>query len=226
MARSNKASVGWVRSVDDLRAALRAITSPEVQADILEQGVKAACGPILVAAKRFAKRSERTGALRDSLTIKTVKYKNSGKSVAMGLVGPDRKYRVNGRVVGKLGALFGAAKGSIRRPANYAHLVEFGHVIAHGGSLRGKHQLVLLHTGRYSSKGKEFKRWVRGPQVVAPTGRAGGFVPAKPFLRPAMITTRAEQSAAFEKAVASGLDRALRKLNRKAGISINYRSAA
>lgn len=226
MAITKKASVGWVRDMNDLSAALRSIASPEVQAEILERGVKAACEPILVAAKRYAKRSEATGALRDSLTIKTVRYVNGGKAVAVGLVGPDRKYRSRGKVVKALGALFAAKRGDIRRPANYAHLVEFGHAIARGGSLRGKYELRLEGIGKFSKNGKELKRWKRGAMVEAPKGAVAGYVPAKPFLRPAMITTRAQQSAAFQAAVAAGLDSQLRKLNRKAGLRVRYRSAA
>lgn len=221
-----KASVGWVRDMDDLRAALRGLASPETQATILESAVKAACQPILVAAKRYAKRSEDTGALRDSLTIKTVKYKTNGKAVAVGMVGPDRQYRAKGRVVKNLSALFAATKGDIRRPANYAHLVEFGHQIARGGSLRGKFELKLVGIGRFTSKGKELKRWRKGRQIEAAKGTAAGFVPPKPFLRPAVITTRGQQSAAFERAIAAGLDRELRKLNRKAGLRVRYKSAA
>jgi hypothetical protein len=203
MAITRKASVGWSRDVDDLREVMRRLCSPKEQADILERGVKAACEPILSAAKMFAQRSEQTGALRDSLTIKTVKYSNRGKATAVGLVGPDREYRVNGKKAGKLATLFAATKGQARRPANYAHLVEYGHRIAKGGTLTRKN-------GR-GSKG---------------TGTEGGFVPAKPFLRPAVITTRTQQHAAFEKAVGDALDRALRKHNKKAGTRVRYKKAA
>lgn len=196
------ASVGWARSADDLRAALRGISN-EAAAAVLEPAVRAACQPILIAARRFAKRSEATGALRESLVIKTVAYKNNGRAV--GMVGPDRAYYLGGKKVGKLGALLG--RKDRRRPANYAHLVEYGHLVAKGGSLRAKHVLTLEGTGRYSAKGKELKRWRRGRIVQAATGKAIGFVPPKPFLRPAVITTRVAQTAAFEAAVRRGLDR-------------------
>lgn len=214
MPAPRKASAGWVRSVDDLRAALRGISSLEIQAKILSDGVKAACEPILVAAKRYAKRSERTGALRDSLTIKTVSYKNAGKAVAVGMVGPDRKYRAKGKIVSGLSALFAARSGNLRRPANYAHLVEYGHRIAKGGSLRAKHELVSVVST--NANGKQVRRWRKGRVIGEAKGKENGFVPAKPFLRPAMITTRTQQSAAFERAVAAGLERELNKLNRAA----------
>ncbi len=41
-----------------------------------------------------------------------------------------------------------------------------------------------------------------------------------------MITTRPQQAAAFEKAVAAGLDRALKKHNKSAGIKVRYKRAA
>ena len=216
MPAPRKASVGWVRGSEDLLAALRGIRSVDAQERILLKAVRAACEPILIAAKRFAKRSEQTGALRDSLTIKIAAYRNGEKVTVVGLVGPDRQYRSRGKVVRALGALIAAAGGDLRRPANYAHLVEYGFRIAMGGSLRGKYNLTLVGTGRYSAKGKEIKRWKRGALVQAATGREGGFVPGKPFLRPAVITTRGQQAAAFERGVADGLARELAKLQRAA----------
>ena len=201
MPRYRQASVGWARDVSDLSAALRGLASKDTQVKILERAVGAACQPILVAAKRYAKRSEDTGALRDSLTVKTVGYRSSGKAV--GLVGPDRAYRVRGKKVGALGALLGIAKGGVRRPANYAHLVEFGHRIAKGGRL-----------SRLDGRGSKG------------TGTDGGWVAAKPFLRPAVITTRVQQAAAFEQAVAAGLDAALRRHNKRAGTPVRYQRAA
>ena len=209
MARGRNTTVGWVRGIDDLRAALRGIPQ-DIATEVLEEGVRAACQPILEAARQFAERSEDTGALKASLTMKTKAYPNNGKAV--GLVGPDRAYFVAGRKVGPLGALHGGA----RRPANYAHLVEYGHRIALGGSLRPQYTLNLVETGGYSKNGKPLKRWKRGSIKTRATGRAGGMVAAKPFIRPAVITTRLEQHAAFEAAIAKGLDRRLRKYQRAA----------
>lgn len=224
MAVRRKPSVGWARSVDDLRVALRGIGSKEEQVTVLLPAVEAACGPILAQAKANATLSMDTGALQDSLVLKVVGYKNTGTVV--GLVGPDRNYRVNGRLAGKLATLFGASRGEVRRPANYAHLVEFGHIIAKRGKLRGTYQLELVGTGRYTTKGRELKRWRRGALIKAGGGTAGGFVQPKPFLRPAVISTRAEQAAAFEAAVARGLDRLLAKYNKAGGTSVTYRRAA
>lgn len=152
----------------------------EMRLDILEAGVKALCRPIEVAAKRFAKRSERTGALRASLTTKTVKYQRG--QVVVGLVGPDRAYYSGKKKVGLLGALLGADK-----PANYAHLVEHGHyaVMPRKGQTRRRKTATVV-----------------------------SWVPAKPFMRPAALTTSAEQSAAFFKTVDEKIDRAFQKLKR------------
>lgn len=175
-----------VVGAEALSFALRTI-SDEMRSIVLEKAARAACEPVLVAAKRFAKRSERTGALRASLTIKTVAYPHSGKAVA--LVGPDRAYYWKGLVITRLNASLRKAD----RPAHYAHLVEFGHnVVApiKNTSLRKK-TAIPAKTGT---------RWV----------------PAKPFIRPALLTTTAQQASAFTKAIESGLNRSIAKANRAA----------
>lgn len=171
-----------VTGVEELTGALRAL-SEAMRAEILGEGVKGAIKPILVAAKRFAKRSEDTGALRESLTTKVVVYKQNGKAV--GLVGPDRHYYKKGkRVKGKLGKLF-----TDRRPANYAHLVEYGH---HAVKPR---------------KGTTRRR---------KTAATVSFVPAKPFIRPAVMTTTSEQAAGFAEGIRKHYARTVRRLARTA----------
>lgn len=167
----------------ELTAALRQL-SHDVRAQVLESGTKAAIRPILTAAKRFAKRSERTGALRESLTTKVKVYAANGKAV--GLVGPDRNYYRRGKRVSKNVASFVGAD----RPANYAHLIEFGHMAVKprkGTSLRKK----------TAELGK--KSWV----------------PPKPFIRPAVLTTLAQQSAEFQKGIEKEFMRAVRRASGK-----------
>ncbi len=173
---ANSATQSITKTSAQTSAILNAM-SEEMRATILEDGVRALCKPIEVAAKRFAKRSERTGALRESITTKTVSYKDKG--VAVGLVGPDRAYYNGRRKVGKLGALFGADK-----PANYAHLVEYGHhaVAPRKGTSRRKKTAVVT-----------------------------GWVPAKPFIRPAVLTTASAQSNEFFAAVERSIDRAFNR---------------
>jgi len=183
----------YVRGMDALSGVLKAL--PEAMRNqILRDGVMGAVLPIQVAAKRFAKRSEDTGALRESITNKVVVYPQTGRAV--GLVGPDRDYYW-GRSKSRLGRLYKGA----RRPAKYAHLVEYGHLIAVGGSLKAQHHLELVGIGKFSKNGKELKRWKRGIIKTQAKGRAGGFVPAKPFIRPAVMTTMQKQSDAFFRAV-------------------------
>lgn len=181
------ATAGFTRDIGALTGVLRALPK-DVQKRILAPAVKAACQPIEVAAKRFARRSEDTGALRQSIATKVKAYPTG---VVVGLVGPRRDYFVRGRKVTAFGAILGRKE--LRRPANYAHLVEFGHRIAVGGRLK-----------REDGRGR------------AATGTEGGFVPARPFIRPAVITTRAAQQAAFDSAIAAGLARETRRLTRAA----------
>lgn len=148
----------------------------EVSARILATATKAAIQPIKVAAKRYAKRSERTGALRDSITDKVVNYERT--ATAVGLVGPARGYYKKGKRLGKGANYLGSDS-----PSKYAHLVEFGHRVV--APKRGTSIRRGTATGPAAGK----KKWV----------------PAKPFLRPAGLTTKAEQSANFYR----GLDRGI-----------------
>lgn len=93
----------------------------EVRSVALGAAVGEAVKPLVAMQKRFAGRSERTGALRASITAKVKSYKNSGVSV--GVAGPNRNYYVGGNRV-KRGQLI---SGDAARPAHYAHLIEFGH---------------------------------------------------------------------------------------------------
>lgn len=165
--------------VQNLTRALEAL-SEDVRAEVLGVAVKKAIEPIKIAAKRFAKRSERTGALRASITTKVVVYKQNGKAV--GLVGPDRAYYSRGKKVKKLGLLHADA-----RPANYAHLVEYGH---HAVAPR------------------------KGSSIRKKTASVTGWVAAKPFIRPAVMTTLVQQHTAFAKGIEAGIEKTLRKYER------------
>lgn len=178
---ANSTDLKFVKGIGALSDVLRGLPE-EMRGTILVGGVKRAIAPILVSARRYAKRSERTGALRASLTTKTVNYARNGKAV--GLVGPDRAYYRRGKKAGKLGALFGAD-----RPANYAHLVEYGH-----------HAVAPI---KNTSRRKK-------TAVPAKTGRS--WVPAKPFLRPALLTTTAAQGEEFFRGIAAGVQAARRRL--------------
>lgn len=182
---------------DGLSGALRSLEEGMRQ-EILVHATKRACKPIEVAAKRFAKRSEETGALRDSITTKVVNYPKSGKAV--GLVGPDRAARVGGRKAGRLGRHLA----DTRKPSKYAHLIEYGHAIAVGGSLRPKFNTALLPTGKFSKSGRNIRRFQRTTIKEQPKGREAGWVKAKPFIRPAVITTKAQQEREFSAGIEEG----------------------
>lgn len=177
------ATAKLVKGTENLTAALRALTQGMRQ-EVLLEGMRELCKPIEVAAKRFAKRSEDTGALRASITIKTVNYPKNGKAV--GLIGPDRAVRRGKNKAGRLGQIFAGA----RRPSKYAHLVEYGHVAV------------------APKKGTSLKKKTAS---VATGGKAGGFVPAKPFIRPAVATTKAQQEQGFHRGLERGWNRIVKR---------------
>lgn len=182
---ANSGTYKHVKGIDAHSRALRAL-SADLRGKILGKAVGEAIAPVLVAAKRFAKRSVRTGALRNSLTSKVVVY-DSG--VAVGLVGPNKAYYSGGKRISKLTA---AVRGQADRPANYAHLVEFGHYQVAG-----------------NSAGKTLKRKGRRKASLARSGKK--WVPAKPFLRPAVQTTLAAQEAGWRNGIKKGWEQTIRK---------------
>jgi len=179
MARSS--TYQNVYGVEAMAGALRGIAEG-MRAEVLEAGVKEACKPILSAMKTYARRSERTGALRASLTVKTVNYKANGK--AIGMIGPDRGYYSGKKRATKLTR----ALTKTSRPAWYAHLVEHGHVVV------------------APNKGTSIRKGTAQP---AKTGKS--FVAAKPFIRPAVVTTHSQQSAGFYKGIEKGYKKVLSK---------------
>jgi hypothetical protein len=177
----------------------------DVRREVLPYAVTEAAQPVVKWAKRFAKRSERTGALRESIGFVTRNYQTSAKSVA--IVGPQRGYyRKRKRL--KFGAY--VTKEDLRgaeSPSHYAHLVEFGHHIAVGGSLRPEYNKELVGIGKFSKNGKELKRWKRSTIKTRAKGQAVGFVAAKPFIRPAAAMSQAESAAAFDAGAVKGIER-------------------
>lgn len=160
----------------ELTRTLRGLPA-EVAQNVLEETVDAAAQPIVLAAKIYAGRSRRTGALQASLTSVVRNYPRRGISVAV--IGPDKRYYRKGRVVRGKKAL------GADRPANYAHLVEFGHIVV---------------------------KPVSGTSRRRKTAVSAGIVAAKPFLRPAFSS---QQDIALERmaiTMTAGVNRALAKL--------------
>ena len=161
-----------------------------VRERVLLAATDAAIQPIKTWAKRFAKRSERTGALRNSIIAKTKSY--AGGLVVVGLVGPDRNYYVRGaKLTVRNGLLRGATSSGVSRPANYAHLIEYGH-----------HTVASI------------KGTTRRKKTAIPTRSGTTWVQPKPFLRPAVLQSRTEQIAAFERSASRGLQREIKALTR------------
>lgn len=149
----------------------------ETQKKVLAVAVRKAAAPLVSAAKMFAGRSVRTGALRESITAIVKKGKGGG---VYAVVGPARGYFRRG-VALKAGD---DAKGA-DMPANYAHLVEFGHVAVarRRGTSRRKRTAIEL-----------------------------GFVPARPFMRPALLAAQDAMANAFAAGVDSGITQAVKRL--------------
>lgn len=99
---------------------------PSVEARVMSDAVKVAAKPIVAAVKARAPR--KTGALRKSITAVVKRYPKAGK--VMAIIGPDRGYYGGGKRLKK-----GDSRQGKDRPANYAHLVEFGHKTRGGGSV-------------------------------------------------------------------------------------------
>jgi hypothetical protein len=179
---------------DVLRAIPRDLRT-KVLAKAVDQGIE----PIKVAAKRFAKRSEATGALRESIDKVVRAYPHD--AVAVGMVGPTRDYFKGRRKLGRKDDRRGA-----EQPSRRAHLIEYGHAIVTGGSLRPQHNLALVETGKLSKNGKPLKRWKRAGVKTAAKGKVVGWVPPRPFLRPAVLTTQNEVEARLFAGVDAGIE--------------------
>jgi hypothetical protein len=90
------------------------------------------------------------------------------------------------------GKLTRAAARNQRKPANYAHLVEYGHVAVapvKGSSLRVP----------------------KKPRAGWTAAKAAGWVPAKPFIRPAVVTTTQQQADGFYRGIERGWNKAVNK---------------
>lgn len=166
-----------------------------VKARVMGVAMARAARPIINAAK--AKAPVRSGALKRSITVAIREYPKDGKVVA--LIGPDKDYYAGGKKLKK-----GADRRGADRPANYAHLVEFGHYSA-------------ISSERFGGFTKGFKRRKSSGARLAQTERS--FILPKPFLRPAVATATplaVEQlSSGLEKGISREIDR-MKRLQKKA----------
>lgn len=147
-----------------------------LQSTILSEAVEAAAKPIERAAKRLV--TVRTGALRLSINHKVVGGKR--RPFAMAIIGPDRGSYQNGKRIKK-----GTDSRGADKPANYAHLVEFGHLTvksSKGASLRKRNTVPL------------------------------GFVSPKPFMRPAVAEAEGACATALLDGIDRGINQARARL--------------
>lgn len=161
-----------------LSATLRGMAE-EVRTEVLARAVTKASVPIRSSTKRNAPRD--TGALAASVQTKVVADEKKGHAYA--LTGPDRSYYRGKKKLGKKADNRGAS-----RPANYVHLVEWGHVTGTG-------------------KGR-FGGFAKGAKVRKGTAIPVGFVPGTGFMRRGFDegSPRAEQIMINE--IEGGIERA------------------
>jgi len=169
--------------LDEIRATLRQLPE-ETQKKVMAVAVRRAAKPMIAAAKSYASRSVRTGALRASIDV-VVKKSRSGDSYA--IVGPARGYYSRGKKLGK-----NADRRGANQPANYAHLVEFGH-----------HSTASTGSNLASAKGTSRRKG---------TFNATTFVRPKPFMRPAVLTTQEAVAAGLAEGVSAGIQQALKRI--------------
>ena len=172
---------------DQLSAVLTQL--PEaVKNRIMKDALKFACQPIESAAAKNARQvTHGTGDLAASIAHKVIQ--KSGSPVAVALIGPSRDYFNGGMKVGK-----GKSRRGADRPSRYAHLIEYGHVIVSpekGKTIRKKNAKVLMKDG---------------------TARR---VPARPFMRPAVMMFAAATFDFFAAGLREGMATELNKLVKK-----------
>lgn len=198
MANSMKIgfALGNFKELQAMLAGLPAKTEAKIIGVALEQAAR----PIVRAAKRLAAKD--TGALRASITYALRQYPAKGKTMV--IIGPDKQYYENGKRLKR-----GASRLGKDRPANYAHLIEFGHLTrnAKANALAKK---MVKHTARQREAAN-----AAGVSLPAAGRRTVDFVAPRPFLRPAVMQNEAAAAAEFERGVVKGLEREIKKLNRK-----------
>ena len=127
---ANRASIEFqLGGINDLAPFISAL-KPSAQSRIIGQSMGFATKPIVSAAK--ARVPTDSGALKRAITSIIRRYPEKG--YVAGFVGAARGYYSGGRKL-KKGQ---AKKKGYRTPANYSHLVEYGHKRAGGGFVSPK----------------------------------------------------------------------------------------
>lgn len=165
------------RGFDEISALLKELPAA-MRADVLEGALVKASRPIQRAMS--AKAPRRTGALKRSIAVKGISSKAKGTAAA--LIGPDRNYYQGGKRLKK-----GADRRGADKPANYAHLVEFGH---------------------YSGTSSEgFGAFAKGTSLRKGTATPRSFIRPKPFMRPGFAAGLPQSEAILEREVVASIER-------------------
>lgn len=189
---ANSMRIGFTLSNWEEMRALLLNLPPSMESRILGDALSAASKPIVNAAK--ARAPVDTGALRRSITAVVKRYPKAGKVIAM--IGPSRGYFSNGKRLKK-----GADRRGADKPANYAHLVEFGHMSA-----------AATGVDVATSKGSAIRRSKRSKKTEF---TARSFILPKPFLRPAVFTAKGDAHAQLADGVKVGMAREIKRLASK-----------
>lgn len=190
---------------DTLLQTLQGI-SASVRAEILGPAVVAAAKPIQIAIRGFAPRA--TGALAESIAIKGIANKYTGTAAA--LIGPSLEAVRKQLGLSHAGWRAHRKEHPVDTPVRYAHLIEYGHIIAKGGSLTPQYNLV--RTLVVTKKGKTVARFKRGTIKTEAKGHAGGFVLARPFMRPGLAAGAPAAGEILVQKVGEGIERVRARL--------------
>jgi HK97 gp10 family phage protein len=172
------------RGAEDLFKVLEGIPA-DVRSEILERACVKAAEPIRAATSRAA--PKRSGALKASIAIKGISNKQKGTAAA--LIGPDRNYYRGGKRVKANGDRRGAD-----RPANYAHLVEFGHLSGTSSEKFGGFE-----------KGSALKPSKTGARTKQATARS--FVLPRPFMRPGFTAGAPAAESIMAREIGASIER-------------------
>lgn len=168
---------------DDLAKALKAL-GPAVFRRVARAANAKAMRPVVQRAKALVVKE--SGLLRRSIGVKTKLYPK--KLVVATVVGA--RSNVREEVVDPV------TKQKRRKiPSKYAHLVEYGHRVARKGT-------TLLRAGETIRAGRRRARLEKRK-----LGKSIGFVPAKPFMRPAFDGQVPQMTATLRKEYAAAIER-------------------
>ncbi len=169
-----------ITGLEEIDANFRKLSDEKTLERNVGRSLKKAMKPVLDMARTLVPVDE--GDLKRSLTVSVRKNRKGNRSAR---VGPDTKTIVR---AGADGALDFKKK---KRPANYAHLVEYGH-----------HSAAKTGQSGFGAKGTKRKKG---------TFAANSFVMGQPFLRPAWDKHSPGAMAVFKEEMERGLVRVMRK---------------